>query len=385
MNIFGKNPNETAFIGGKKHWTDVIKNSGIGELLIWRQPEEDFNSNSTLIVMPGEVAIFVKGGTIENTFQAGTYKLSTENYPFISRLVNAFSGGISTFNCVIYFVRIASSMEINWGLTSPIQVRDKELGVTTELLTRGSYKIRIADAAQFLSILVGNNVSMFSQKDLNKYFASEFQGKVRAIIARAIMDSNEEILGISARLDEFSMNLLPHIRSIMADYGIQCDKFIVAAIDIVADKKREEYDQIGINAIAKLRNAQADKGVMEILGDDWVKQKTAELLNNVTTNPNSGGIANAVTGIGVGMASAGIVNQMYEKLASSNSNVQATNNQRQNSSKYAVKENSGNSQNTNSSFQSKKEKLIELKDYYESGLITESEYEKKKKEVLDSI
>ena len=111
MALFGKNPNETAYVGGKKHWTDVIKNSGPGELLIWRQPEEDFNTNSTLIVMPGEEAIFIKGGTVEQTFDNGTYKLSTENYPFISRLRNAFSGGISTFNCVVYFVRKADSKE----------------------------------------------------------------------------------------------------------------------------------------------------------------------------------------------------------------------------------------------------------------------------------
>lgn len=42
MALFNKNPNEAAYVGGKKHWTDVIKNSGSGELLIWRQPDEDF-------------------------------------------------------------------------------------------------------------------------------------------------------------------------------------------------------------------------------------------------------------------------------------------------------------------------------------------------------
>lgn len=61
--------------------------------------------------MPGE-AIFIKGGTVEQVFENGTYKLSKENYPFISQLRNAFTGGISTFNCVIHFVRKADSAEI---------------------------------------------------------------------------------------------------------------------------------------------------------------------------------------------------------------------------------------------------------------------------------
>lgn len=119
MSIF-KNANESAYVGGRKHWTDVIKNSGNPDMLIWRQPEEDFNVNSTLVVMPGEEAIFVNGGVIEQVFENGTYKLNTDNYPFISRLKNMFSGGVSTFNCVVYFVRKTHSMEILWGTSSPI-------------------------------------------------------------------------------------------------------------------------------------------------------------------------------------------------------------------------------------------------------------------------
>ena len=59
MAFWKKNPNEALYVEGKKHWTDVIKNTGDPSLLIWKQPEEDFNTNSTLIVMPGESAIFV--------------------------------------------------------------------------------------------------------------------------------------------------------------------------------------------------------------------------------------------------------------------------------------------------------------------------------------
>src|SRR3989339_731363 len=159
MSLFSKNANEANYVGGKKHWTDVIKNSGSGELLIWRQPEEDFNTHSTVIVMPGEEAIFIKGGVIEQVFENGTHKLSTENYPFISRLRNVFSGGISTFNCVVYFVRKAHSMEILWGTASPIQVRDPVMMIMTSVRARGAYKVNIDNGAKFLTKLLGNNVT----------------------------------------------------------------------------------------------------------------------------------------------------------------------------------------------------------------------------------
>ena len=130
--------------------------------------------------MPGEEAIFVNQGVIEQVFENGTYKLSTNNYPFISRLKNAFSGGISTFNCVVYFVRKASSVEIKWGTDSPIQVRDKVLGIATKLRARGSYKIQVENSAKFLETLIGNNIQCATQEELNKFFITQFQSKIKS-------------------------------------------------------------------------------------------------------------------------------------------------------------------------------------------------------------
>ena len=196
MPLFSKNPNEAAYVGGKKHWADVIKNSGPGELLIWRQPEEDFNTNSTLIVMPGEEAIFIKSGNVEQVFDSGTYQLSSENYPFIGRLRRAFTGGVSTFSCVVYFMRKAHSMEILWGTASPIQVRDPVWMIATSVRARGAYKIQIENGSQFLIKLLGNNIPLVMQSELTNYFENEFQQHIKVSIAKAIKNANQEILGI---------------------------------------------------------------------------------------------------------------------------------------------------------------------------------------------
>ncbi|MGB4830908.1 MAG: SPFH domain-containing protein, partial [Chitinophagales bacterium] len=348
MGIFNKNPNETEFTGGKKHWADVIKNTGAGELLIWRQPEEDFNTNSTLIVMPGEEAIFIKGGTVEQTFENGTYTLSTENYPFISRLRNAFTGGISTFNCVVYFVRKAHSEEIYWGTDSPIQVRDKMLGVATKLKARGSYKVQIENPVKFLEKLVGNNITFQTQKELNKYFASEFQSKIKSSIARAANESTQELLGIDARLDEFSDAISPFVQEILAEYGIRLTKFSIHAIDIDDDELRKRYDEIGIDAISKMRNAQADKNVMGILGEDWSKQQQIDILKSVANNPN--GLASTGAGLGMGLGVAGVFGGMNQQIF-----------------------NTGQEQKTNQDLSSKDnlvEKIKQLKEMFDLGAIT---------------
>jgi membrane protease subunit (stomatin/prohibitin family) len=319
MALFAKNPNESAYVGGKKHWADVIKNSGPGDLLIWRQPEEDFNTNSTLIVMPGEEAVFIKGGVIEEVFDNGTYKLSTENYPFISRLRNAFTGGISVFNCVVYFVRKAHSMEILWGTSSPIQVRDKLLGIATKLRARGAYKIQVDNPQKFLTKFVGNNTApVSSQEALDDYFANEFQSKIKSSITRALNETQTELLGIEARLEEFAETVEPFIGEVFDDYGLKIIKFSISALDLDDDELRRRYDEIGMDAIAKMRNAQADKGVMEVLGNEWGRQQAANILGTVAANPGSGGIASAGAGLGMGMAAgnvfAGMAQQMFTPM-----------------------------------------------------------------------
>ncbi len=375
-----KNINESAFVGGKKHWVDVIKNTGPGELLIWRQPEEDFNTHSTLIVMPGEEAIFIKGGNIEQVFDNGTYKLSTENYPFISRLRNALSGGISTFNCVVYFVRKAHSMEILWGTASPIQVRDKLLGIATKLRARGAYKIQVDNPAIFLSKLVGNNISFEGQQEvLDDYFANEFQGKIKASITRALNETQTELLGIEARLEEFAEAVQPFLGEALNAYGLKIVKFSIAAIDIDDDELRRRYDEIGMDAIAKLRNAQADKGVFGVLGEDWGRQQAANILETLASNPGSGGMASAGAGLGMGMAAgnvfAGIAQQMFSPVNP---------NQPQNApvtpqpSRYAPKSAADNPPKADDSVAA----LKKLKEMLDLGLIEQAEYDAKKAEII---
>lgn len=382
MALFRKNPNEVAYTEGKKHWADVIKNSGPGELLIWRQPEEDFNTNSTLIVMPGEEAIFIKGGTVEQTFDNGTYKLSTENYPFISRLRNAFTGGVSTFNCVVYFVRKAHSVEIRWGTDSPIQVRDKMLGIATKLRARGAYKVQIGDPVKFLEKLIGNNVFYQTQEELNKYFINEFQSKIKSVIARAINESDTEILGIDSRLDELSDTIEPFMQEILDDYGLKCVKFTVAAVDIDDDELRRRYDEIGIDAIAKMRNAQADKAVMGILGNDWGKQQAANILGNLSMNPGAGGVAAAGAGMGMGMAAGGafgsMAQQMFAPMSNSVPVQQPQPFQQAPSGRFSQAPQGNNTQTPPSpSQEDPMEVLGKLKRMLDAGLIEQSEYDAK--------
>lgn len=385
MSIF-KNPNETSYVGEKKHWTDVIKNSGDGELLIWRQPEEDFNTNSTLIVMPGEEAIFIKDGTVEQVFSNGTYKLSTDNYPFIGRLRNAFSGGVSTFSCVVYFVRKSDSAEILWGTDSPIQLRDKVWEIRTDARARGSYKVRIENAPLFLQKLIGNNVPFKSQQDLDLYFRNEFQGKIKTVLSKFLNALEIELIGLEAFLEEFSEKIHPAIDEILSEYGLSCIKFTLSAIDIDTTKY-DIIDASQIELVARKRGYMGDKASLEILGEDWAKLQGMNLLKDLANNPGAGGTAAAGAGIGMGIGAAGAFGAIAQQVFAPAVN-ELTQQQTQKpvpSGRFTQKSAVSEQSQESAPAEDPTEVLGKLKKLLDAGLIEQSEYDAKKSEILSRL
>ncbi|MBQ3204730.1 MAG: SPFH domain-containing protein [Alistipes sp.] len=311
MGIFSRKKDTTP----KRKWTSVIKNASISGDMIWRHTEEDFNTCSTLIVQPGEEAIFVKNGVIEQVFTNGTYTLKTENYPFLQRLIRMFSDGDSTFNCIIYFVRVASSIEVPWGTDSPIQVRDKELGVTTNVVARGAYKIQVGDASRFLTKMIGNRINSFAPTEIRDYFRHEFLSYIKGSLAKAINSLNGEVLDIMNYQNEIGDVVSHDIRTSLDEYGIELLKFSISAIEVMESEHRREYDDIAIEAARKIRNAKADRRVMEELGGNWQAQQQVDILKSITNNPD-GGMSSTAADIGVGIAAASTIFGMGQQMIS---------------------------------------------------------------------
>lgn len=362
MALFGIG--EKARSQGKKHWTNVIKNTGPGGLLLWRQPEEDFNTGSTLIVMPGECAVFVSGGKSVEVFESGTYQLSTGNYPFLTRLQSLFSGGVSVFHCAVYFVRKADSQEIRWGTETPIQVRDKAWGIRTSARARGTYKVRITAPDVFLERLVGSNIPFQLQEDLEQYFSRELQGKIKAAVSRFLNNRQEELIGLDAFLDEISAQIEPYIDEAISDYGLKCVNFSLAGLDIDTGKY-DALDRSHIDALNRETLARGDKAAMDALGGDWGRQKAADILGELARNPGSGSAGAMAAGMGMGMAAGNAFGDMANQLFS----------QADKAAQPTV----------SASQEDPVEVLSKLKKLLDAGLIEQDEYDAKKKEVLSRM
>ena len=363
---------------GARHWTNVIKNSGPGGLLLWRQPEEDFNTGSTLVVMPGESAVFVSQGKIEQVFESGTYQLSTQNYPFITRLRSVLTGGVSVFHCAVYFVRKADSQEIRWGTATPIQVRDKVWGIYTSARARGAYRVRIEEPAVFLEKLIGSNIPFQFEEQLEQYFSREFQSKIKSAISKFLNSRQEELIGIDAFLDELSGQITPYIDETLAEYGLKCVNFSLAGLDIDTGKY-DAIDQSQIDSIRKEKLAHGDKAAMDILGSGWDRQKAVDILGDLARNPSSPGTAIG-SGMGMGMAAGNVLGAMAGQLFSSPAAADT-----HSASSAPAADAASSEEPAPAPAADPIEALGTLKKLLDAGLIEQGEYDEKKKEILSRL
>ena len=372
MGLFNwKNENEAAYVGGQKHWIDVIKNSGDGNLLIWRQPEEDFNTNSVLTVMPGEQAIFINQGNIEQVFTSGRYQLSTENYPFISRLRNVLSGGVSTFNSVVYFVREADSKEIEWGTMQPIRYGDPKLG-PVNIKAGGAYKVQISNPQKFLTKLLGNNVDFETQDGLQQYFANQFSMHIADAINKTLQKLQtqgeyKEVYHYVGNLLEFSQNVEPQLAEIFDDYGIRIKAFSIS-------RCKDTYENPEVEKMI------ADKKRMDYLGQGWAAQQQVDIMKNISLNEGAaGGMAAAGAGLGMGFGVAGMMGNMMQGGMMGGGMMGGGNPLGQQAQPQQAPQQAAPAGNPIM------EKLKQLKDMLDMGLISKDDFDQQKQKLLSQM
>ena len=284
----------------------VIKNEGPADALFWKHRGEDFLAGSQLIVSEKEEALFCRGGVVYEVFQAGRYTLSTQNYPFITSFLKMFTGGVSAFNCKVYYVNKTDNLELNWGTASPIQVTDPVWKLQVNVRGYGSYTVRVKDSKKFYLKFVTLNADWLGRDVLEDNFRTVFQQKISTCIAKALRESNEELIAVSERVDSLAQTIKPILAPVLDEYGLALVNFYLGALEIPSDDPARQ----------QIQKARAKKAEMNLLGDDWQRAQNVEILKDAVNNPGMGAV-NAL-GIGLGMAPAlgGVIGNNAQQMMS---------------------------------------------------------------------
>lgn len=285
---------------------DVVKYNGSPDVFAWKYPREELGTWTQLIVNESQEAILFKGGQALDLFGPGRHTLETANIPFLNKIINLPFGGKSPFTAEVWYINKVYSLDVKWGTPSPIQIQDPKYKVFVPLRSFGQFGIQIEDSRKFLLKLVGT-VSVFDKDSLLKYFRGLYLTKVKDSISSYLVHNKVSILEINAYLDELSEHLKEKIVPVMAEYGIKLVNFYVNDINV------PENDP----AVMKLKEALAKRAEMDIVGYNYVQQRSFDTLEGAATNSSSGqaGLMGAGLGLGMGVGMGTAVGPQFGNLA----------------------------------------------------------------------
>ncbi|AFQ46415.1 SPFH domain-containing protein [Desulfosporosinus meridiei] len=285
---------------------DVIKYNGGSDVFAWKYPSEEIGTWTQLIVNESQEAILYKGGQALDLFTSGRHTLETANIPLLNNLINLPFGGRSPFAAEVWYINKIFSLDIKWGTPTPIQLQDPKYKVFVPLRSFGQFGIQIEDSRKFLMKLVGT-LPIFDKDNITKYFRGLYLTKVKDAISFYIMKQQVSVLEINAYLDELSEHLKERMFPTLEEYGIRLVNFYVNDISVPEDD----------SAVMKLKEALAKKAEMNIVGYNYVQERSFDTLEGAATNPSSGqaGLMGAGIGLGMGVGIGGNFGQQMGGIA----------------------------------------------------------------------
>src|SRR5216683_8125790 len=121
--------------------------------IVYKYPERNIRMMTQLTVASDEIALFVKDGKVEGKLGPGRHNLDANNVPFVSRLLEKFTGG-NLFIAEVFFVSTREFAGLKFG--GPIgDMRDPDTSLGIGTMVYGDFSLRVSDPARLVIGLVG--------------------------------------------------------------------------------------------------------------------------------------------------------------------------------------------------------------------------------------
>ena len=201
----------------------------------------------------------------------------------------------------------------------------------------------------------------FTQNELNKYFKNEMLMQIKSCVSKFLLLYENEFIGIGAYAGEISEAIQPQINETVSKYGLRCVNFAISYME-PDQTKYDAIDEAQIERIKREKQGIGENAFMNQLGSNWDKMKRASIIETLAQNEGAGNITAMGAGLGMAMGVGSTIGNMANQ----------------------VFQNASETQNMQS-YEDPIVVLEKLKKLLAAGLITEEDYDTKKKEVLSRM
>src|SRR5512140_333857 len=206
-------------IAGETQRNFIARADEAKDHIIYKYPEKNIRMMTQLTVGPDEVALFMKDGQLVGKLgPGGRHSLDTNNVPFISRLLEKFTGG-NLFIADIYFVSLREFPQIKFG--GPIgDVRDPETGLGIGTMVYGDFSVRVTDPEKLIVGLVG--AQRVSNEDFLGWFKNMVLKVTRDRVAELMVKKGWPLLNVTsgAYTEEIETEVIAGVKPHVDGYGL---------------------------------------------------------------------------------------------------------------------------------------------------------------------
>jgi membrane protease subunit (stomatin/prohibitin family) len=262
------------------------ENPGEEELFYkWSDDGDEIKNASKLIVNPGQGCIFVYEGRIRNVLdREGMIDLPTANIPFWTTLTKAMQSFESEHKVGIWFFRKTRILNQKWGTVAPIKYEDPEFRFPVTLKAFGNFACQIVEPEKFFANVVGSR---------ERYLVSELREALISMLVPGISEYLAEkkpaYLEVDARRHEIAAGAMQRLAPDFAKLGFAIDDFRIEGTD---------FDDGTKQRIGQISDKLADSHAASRLGISYPELQRLMAMRDAARN--EGGAAGVMLGAGMG-------------------------------------------------------------------------------------
>lgn len=296
---------------------DVIRYEGedTRNILAWRHPKTNIKIGATVIVNPGQRAVFFSNGRAVATYDAGKHKIEGNDIQTASGIKNFLSGGISSDSSFLWFVNTYDLQPIGWGTSSPIMVRDPESDIPVELKIHGNFIPRIVDLEAFILEFMPSHPDLITATILQNRFRQTASGLISSAISQVIYNYKIPIIDIEMHSFDIAVGLSEILSSHFAKYGISIEEFNIEALKV--NQNSNGYREIFKfhKQILEAKSKQASRDIEEYT---YQEERQFDILEKAAQNNDSAGNLigagmKIAMGLGLGAKFSNLVDQIEDR------------------------------------------------------------------------